>query len=138
MPANIAMEIARAPDGDVQQALAEAYGNKLLPGNQILAIRRIILQRNQRRKKSHSALKRRWRRLKSPTVIDGMRPRKPGSHQTLRWSETDSNRWPLAERPRLGPGEPKKASSGSSTPRMRLGPQGDRGAKPCSLLRERG
>jgi RepB plasmid partitioning protein len=25
MPANIAMEIARAPDGDVQQALAEAY-----------------------------------------------------------------------------------------------------------------
>ena len=47
MPAHIAMEIARAPDGDVQQALAEAYGNKLLPGNQILAIGRIILQRNQ-------------------------------------------------------------------------------------------
>jgi hypothetical protein len=35
-------------------------------------------------------------------------------------------------------GEPKKASSGSSTPRMRLGPQGDRGAKPAPLLRERG
>ena len=40
MPANIAMEIARAPDGDIQQALAEVYENKLLPGNQILAIRR--------------------------------------------------------------------------------------------------
>jgi ParB family chromosome partitioning protein len=53
MPANIAVEIARAPDHDVQQALAEAYENKLLPGNQILAIRRIILQRNQRRKKPH-------------------------------------------------------------------------------------
>jgi ParB family chromosome partitioning protein len=51
MPANIAIEIARAPDGDVQRALAEAYENKLLPGNQILAIRRIILQRHQRRKK---------------------------------------------------------------------------------------
>src|ERR1700730_1769174 len=50
MPANIAVGIARAPDHDVQQALAEAYENKLLPGNQILAIRRIILQRNQRRK----------------------------------------------------------------------------------------
>ena len=50
MPANIAMEIARAPEGEVQRALAEAYENKLLPGNQILAIRRIILQRNQRRK----------------------------------------------------------------------------------------
>jgi ParB family chromosome partitioning protein len=36
MPANIAMEIARAPSGDVQQALAEAYENKLLPGNQVL------------------------------------------------------------------------------------------------------
>jgi ParB family chromosome partitioning protein len=54
MPANIAIEIARAPDGDVQQALAEAYENKLLPGNQILAIRRIILQRSERRKKPHS------------------------------------------------------------------------------------
>jgi ParB family chromosome partitioning protein len=53
MPANIAVEIARAPDHDVQQALAEAYEHKLLPGNQILAIRRIILQRNQRRKKPY-------------------------------------------------------------------------------------
>jgi ParB family chromosome partitioning protein len=33
MPANVAMEIARASDGDIQQALAEAYENKLLPGN---------------------------------------------------------------------------------------------------------
>ena len=44
MPASIAMEIARAPSGDVQQALAEAHEAKLLPGNQILAIRRIILR----------------------------------------------------------------------------------------------
>src|ERR1700726_4590068 len=49
MPASIAMEIARAPSGDVQQALGEAPEAKLLPGNQILAIRR-ILHRNQRRK----------------------------------------------------------------------------------------
>jgi len=54
MSDNIAMEIARSPDSEVQRALAEAYENKLLPGNQILAIRRIILQRNQRRKKPHS------------------------------------------------------------------------------------
>ena len=47
---------------------------------------------------------------------------------THRWRETDSNRWSLAEK--------KKASSGSSTPRVRLGPQRDKGAKPCSLLRE--
>ena len=29
MPANIAMEIARAPDGDIQQALAEAYEKQI-------------------------------------------------------------------------------------------------------------
>jgi len=36
----------------------------------------------------------------------------------------------------LVPRRRKKASSGSSTPRVRLGPQGDKGAKPCPLLRE--
>jgi len=40
------MEIAKAKDGDVQVALAEAYENKSLPGNQLLAIRRIIEIRN--------------------------------------------------------------------------------------------
>jgi ParB family transcriptional regulator, chromosome partitioning protein len=51
MPPSIAMEIARAKDGDVQQALAEAYEMKTIPGNRILAIRRIIEERNQRGKR---------------------------------------------------------------------------------------
>ncbi|CAA7615177.1 plasmid partitioning protein RepB C-terminal domain-containing protein [Magnetospirillum sp. SS-4] len=46
MPYSIAMEIAKAKDADVQQALAEAYEAKALPGNQLVAIRRIIEQRN--------------------------------------------------------------------------------------------
>ncbi len=46
IPHSIAMEIVRAKDGDVQRALAEAYERKALPGNQVLAIRRIIEQRN--------------------------------------------------------------------------------------------
>jgi ParB family chromosome partitioning protein len=45
IPASIAMEIARASDVDVQAALTEAYERKSLPGNQVLAIRRIIEQR---------------------------------------------------------------------------------------------
>ena len=45
MPHTIAMEIALAKDADVQQALADAYENKILPGNQVLAIRRIIEER---------------------------------------------------------------------------------------------
>jgi ParB family transcriptional regulator, chromosome partitioning protein len=42
MPTGVAMEIVRAKDTDVQQALAEAYEKKAIPGNQIVAIRRII------------------------------------------------------------------------------------------------
>jgi hypothetical protein len=53
----------------------------------------------------------------------------PAERRTVCWRETDLNPWSLAESPLLA-GEPKKASSGSSTPRMRPGPQGDRGAKP--------
>jgi ParB family chromosome partitioning protein len=46
LPIGIAMEIARASDRDVQQALADAYESKALPGNQVLAVRRIIDKRN--------------------------------------------------------------------------------------------
>jgi ParB family transcriptional regulator, chromosome partitioning protein len=51
MPPTIAIEIAHAKEGDVQQALAEAYEMKTIPGNQVLAIRRIIEERNQRGKR---------------------------------------------------------------------------------------
>lgn len=45
IPPSIAVEIAKAGDGEVQAALADAYEQKALPGNQVLAIRRIIEQR---------------------------------------------------------------------------------------------
>lgn len=54
IPPSIAMEIARAKDSDVQKALAEAYEQKALPGNQIIAIRRIVEQRNLTGKTIHS------------------------------------------------------------------------------------
>ena len=59
IPHSIAMEIAKAKDGEVQQALAQAYEEKALPGNQVLAIRQIIEQRN--------------------TSGKGMHPRRPGA-----------------------------------------------------------
>lgn len=46
IPHSIAMEIARAKDGEVQQALAQAYEEKAIRGNQVLAIRQIIERRN--------------------------------------------------------------------------------------------
>src|SRR5471030_1960713 len=45
IPTSVAMEIARAKDTEIQDALAEAYEKKALPGNQVLAIRRIIESR---------------------------------------------------------------------------------------------
>jgi ParB family chromosome partitioning protein len=46
VPHTIAAEIARAHDGDVQRALTEAYETGALPGDQVLAIRRIVDERN--------------------------------------------------------------------------------------------
>jgi ParB family chromosome partitioning protein len=43
---NVAIEIARAKDAQIQNALLEAYERKSLPGKQILTIRRIIELRN--------------------------------------------------------------------------------------------
>lgn len=66
IPASIAMEIARAKEQDVQVALAEAYEQKSLPGNQVMAIRRIIEQRN--------AIGKSMGRLGGRTYLRGKRP----------------------------------------------------------------
>jgi ParB family chromosome partitioning protein len=54
IPPSIAMEIARAKEADVQKALADAYEQKTLPGNQVLAIRKIVDQRNLTGKTLHA------------------------------------------------------------------------------------
>ena len=53
MPYWIAMEIAHAKEGDVQRALAKAYEERAIPGNQVRAIRKIIEQRNTSGKTMH-------------------------------------------------------------------------------------
>ena len=53
IPHTIATEIARAKEGDVQKALAQAYEERRIPGNQVLAIRLIIEQRNVSGKQLH-------------------------------------------------------------------------------------
>jgi ParB family chromosome partitioning protein len=54
MPHTVAIEIARAKDADVQQALADAYESGTIPGNQVLGIRSIIEQRIRTGKSIHS------------------------------------------------------------------------------------
>lgn len=45
VPHTVAIEIARAEEGDVQAALLDAYESKKLPGDQIVAVRKIVEQR---------------------------------------------------------------------------------------------
>jgi ParB family chromosome partitioning protein len=65
IPHTIAIEIARAKDSDVQQALAQAYEDGKIPGNQVLAIRQIIEQRNNSGKQLHS----KGRRVARPRTV---------------------------------------------------------------------
>tara|TARA_R100000406_G_scaffold90195_1_gene76806 strand:- start:215 stop:1099 length:885 start_codon:yes stop_codon:yes gene_type:complete len=71
IPHSIAMEIARAKEGEVQRALAEAYEQNKLPGNQVLAIRQIIEQRRVSGKQVHrgSGKDARTRRVSSESLI---------------------------------------------------------------------
>lgn len=75
LPATIAMEIARAKDADVQQALAEAYENGALPGKQIMAIRKIIEQRNAVGKTIHmvASAQRAPKRVTAETLVRAYR-----------------------------------------------------------------
>jgi len=68
VPHTIAMEIVRSPDAEVQQALTEAYEKKTLPGNQVLAIRRIIEERRRTGKNVHSIDSVRSRNVKPVTA----------------------------------------------------------------------
>jgi ParB family chromosome partitioning protein len=70
IPHSIAMEIARAKDADVQKALADAYEAGSIPGNQIVAIRRIVEQRNLTGKGLHSVNRRtQARKSVTPTAL---------------------------------------------------------------------
>ena len=75
IPHSIAMEIARAKEGDVQKALADAYESGDIPGNQILAIRKIIEQRNLTGKGIHVIGKRQpeRKRITSVTLVRAYR-----------------------------------------------------------------
>ena len=71
IPPSIAMQIAEAKDGDVQRALADAYEEKSIPGNQVLAIRKIIEQRNNSGKSVHRLINPRGRKGR-PVTSDSL------------------------------------------------------------------
>jgi ParB family transcriptional regulator, chromosome partitioning protein len=55
LPLNMAIEIAKSSDEDVQQALTQAYTEKKLRGKKLVAVRRIIEQRRRRGKQMHDS-----------------------------------------------------------------------------------
>ncbi len=70
IPHTIAIEIARAKDGEVQQALAQAYEQKAIPGSQVLAIRHLIEQRHTSGKAIHGTpYPNRIKRVTSDSIV---------------------------------------------------------------------
>lgn len=55
LPLNMAIEIAKSDDGDVQQALTQAYTEKKLRGRKLVAVRRLLEQRQRRGKQMRSS-----------------------------------------------------------------------------------
>jgi ParB family transcriptional regulator, chromosome partitioning protein len=55
LPLNMAIEIAKSSDEDVQQALTQAYTEKKLRGKKLVAVRKIIEQRRRRGKQIHDS-----------------------------------------------------------------------------------
>jgi ParB family transcriptional regulator, chromosome partitioning protein len=55
LPLNMAIEIAKSSDEEVQQALTQAYTEKKLRGKKLVAVRRIIEQRRRRGKQIHDS-----------------------------------------------------------------------------------
>jgi ParB family chromosome partitioning protein len=53
IPLNMAIEIAKSSDEDVQRALTQAYTEKKLRGKKLVAVRRLIEQRRRRGKHMH-------------------------------------------------------------------------------------
>jgi ParB family chromosome partitioning protein len=53
LPINMALEIAKSNDDEVQRALTQAYVEKRLRGKKLVAVRRIIEQRQRRGKHMH-------------------------------------------------------------------------------------
>jgi ParB family chromosome partitioning protein len=55
LPINMAIEIAKSSDDDVQQALTQAYTEKKLRGKKLVAVRRLIEQRRRSGKQMHDS-----------------------------------------------------------------------------------
>jgi ParB family chromosome partitioning protein len=72
LPLNMAIEIAKSDDDDVQRALTQAYSEKKLRGRKLVAVRRLIDQRRRRGKHLHGRVYGRRDGAKKPLTAESM------------------------------------------------------------------
>jgi ParB family chromosome partitioning protein len=72
LPLNMAIEIAKSDDADVQRALTQAYSEKKLRGKKLVAVRRLLDQRQRRGKHLHSQSYGRRDGAKRPLTSESM------------------------------------------------------------------
>jgi ParB family chromosome partitioning protein len=72
LPLNMAIEIAKSDDDDVQRALTQAYTEKKLRGRKLVAVRRLIEQRRRRGKHLHGPIYGRRDGPKRPLTSESM------------------------------------------------------------------
>jgi len=72
LPLNMAIEIAKSDDDDVQRALTQAYSEKKLRGRKLVAVRRLIDQRRRRGKHLHGQSFGRREATKRPLTTESM------------------------------------------------------------------
>src|SRR5882757_262724 len=72
LPLNMAIEIAKSDDADVQRALTQAYSEKKLRGRKLVAVRRLIDQRRRRGKHLHGLIYGRRDAPKRPLTSESM------------------------------------------------------------------
>ena len=72
LPLNMAIEIAKSDDDEVQRALTQAYSEKKLKGRRLVAVRRLIDQRRRRGKHLHTQTHGRRDTTKRPLTTESM------------------------------------------------------------------
>jgi ParB family chromosome partitioning protein len=72
LPLNMAIEIAKSDDDEVQRALTQAYTEKKLRGRKLVAVRRLIDQRRRRGKHLHGQSYGRRDGAKRPLTTESM------------------------------------------------------------------
>src|SRR6478736_5348077 len=72
LPLNMAIEIAKSDDDEVQRALTQAYAEKKLRGGKLVAVRRLIDQRRRRGKHLHGPIYGRRDSPKRPLTSESM------------------------------------------------------------------